>query len=247
MSIIRSIGPSLVILENVSGLLSSNRGLDFATVIREMGEGWDCAEVGWRILDSQYFGVPQRRRRLFLVAGTRVGCAESVLALSESVSWHPAPRGEARKDRTAHPRDGTSEPVAVFRKSKRAQTAQDHETWVDAGVANTLNAFDVGEARTTHAVAVDVYNHKVDGDITATVTTSTGQVGGIGPMVISPTTSVRRLTPTECERLQGFPDGWTDGQPDTARYKQLGNAVTVNVAEWIARRCAATLNNGGAE
>lgn len=47
---------------------------------------------------------------------------------------------------------------------------------------------------------------------------------------------VRRLTPTECERLQGFPDGWTDGQTDTQRYKQLGNAVAVPVAEWIGRR-----------
>ncbi|MFH1131235.1 MAG: DNA cytosine methyltransferase, partial [Pseudomonadota bacterium] len=46
----------------------------------------------------------------------------------------------------------------------------------------------------------------------------------------------RRLTPVECERLQGFPDGWTDGQSDSARYRQLGNAVTVPVVEWIAKR-----------
>jgi site-specific DNA-cytosine methylase len=45
--------------------------------------------------------------------------------------------------------------------------------------------------------------------------------------------SVRRLTPTECERLQGFPDGWTDGQADSHRYKQMGNAVAVPVVEWI--------------
>jgi DNA (cytosine-5)-methyltransferase 1 len=47
---------------------------------------------------------------------------------------------------------------------------------------------------------------------------------------------VRRLTPVECERLQGFPDDWTDGQSDTHRYKQMGNAVTVNVVEWIGKR-----------
>jgi len=51
-----------------------------------------------------------------------------------------------------------------------------------------------------------------------------------------PLIGVRRLTPTECERLQGFPDGWTSGQSDTHRYKQLGNAVSVPVAEWIGRR-----------
>ena len=47
---------------------------------------------------------------------------------------------------------------------------------------------------------------------------------------------VRRLTPTECERLQGFPDGWTDGQADSNRYKQMGNAVAVPVVEWIISR-----------
>lgn len=48
--------------------------------------------------------------------------------------------------------------------------------------------------------------------------------------------TVRRLTPVECERLQGFPDGWTEGQADSSRYKQMGNAVAVPVVEWIARR-----------
>jgi len=46
------------------------------------------------------------------------------------------------------------------------------------------------------------------------------------------------LTPTECEKLQGFPDDWTDGIPDTQRYKTLGNAVTVNIIEWIGKRIA---------
>lgn len=52
---------------------------------------------------------------------------------------------------------------------------------------------------------------------------------------------VRRLTPVECERLQGFPDNWTESQPLTQRYKQMGNAVTVNVAEWIFRRVSDTI------
>jgi site-specific DNA-cytosine methylase len=48
--------------------------------------------------------------------------------------------------------------------------------------------------------------------------------------------SVRRLTPLECERLQGFPDGWTEGHADSHRYRMLGNAVAVPVVEWILRR-----------
>ena len=54
--------------------------------------------------------------------------------------------------------------------------------------------------------------------------------------VASQAIGVRRLTPVECERLQGFPDNWTDGQADSSRYRQMGNAITVNVAEWIGHR-----------
>lgn len=59
-------------------------------------------------------------------------------------------------------------------------------------------------------------------------------LNSVGQMMVG----IRRLTPTECERLQGFPDGWTDGQSDSARYRQLGNAVAVPVVEWIMRRIA---------
>lgn len=59
---------------------------------------------------------------------------------------------------------------------------------------------------------------------------------GRGTPLVPSRAGVRRLTPTECERLQGFPDGWTAGQPDSTRYRQLGNAVSVPVAEWIGRR-----------
>lgn len=62
--------------------------------------------------------------------------------------------------------------------------------------------------------------------------------GGRMEAVVTPM-AVRRLTPLECERLQGFPDGWTEGQADSARYRQLGNAVAVPVFEWIGRRIVA--------
>jgi DNA (cytosine-5)-methyltransferase 1 len=96
----------------------------------------------------------------------------------------------------------------VYRKSRRAQSSDDAETWVDDGIANTLNTFDTGDARTTHAA-----------------------LGAYG---------VRRLTEVECERLQGFPDGWTEPAGSaSARYKAMGNAVTVNTVEWILRRLVA--------
>ena len=58
-----------------------------------------------------------------------------------------------------------------------------------------------------------------------------------------PFVGVRRLMPIECERLQGFPDGWTDGQSDSARYRQLGNAVAVPVVEWIGKRIVKAKND----
>jgi site-specific DNA-cytosine methylase len=63
-----------------------------------------------------------------------------------------------------------------------------------------------------------------------------GTGGGNVPAIFKEKMVVRRLTPTECERLQGFPDGWTDGQADSHRYKQMGNAVAVPVVQWIIER-----------
>ena len=86
------------------------------------------------------------------------------------------------------------------------------------------------------AVAVDTYNGAID-DVAQTV--RGGGKGGLstdkyGAMM--QTSQVRRLTPMECERLQGFPDGWTEGQSDSARYRQMGNAVAVPCVEWIVQR-----------
>lgn len=82
---------------------------------------------------------------------------------------------------------------------------------------------------------------RIQGDVINTLQARMGTGGNNMPMVA--TSIVRRLTPVECERLQGFPDGWTEGQSITNRYKQMGNAVTVNVAEWVFGRVSATLNS----
>ena len=238
--VVRAIMPRVVVFENVEGLLTSNRGLDFAAVLREMAEGWPCEEVGWRVLDSQCFGVPQRRRRVFIVAGASIGCAEQILALSEVGHGDTRTVLQGREEASAdasrcfagcreskvaatvdtasHDCGRSNLIVWPFRKSRRAASTEDYETWVQDGISNTLNSFENTDVRTTCAVVMD--------------------------------NDVRRLTPLESERLQGFPDGWTDvgekkPSSDTCRYKQCGNAVTVNVAEWIARRAMMFLANGG--
>jgi DNA (cytosine-5)-methyltransferase 1 len=85
-----------------------------------------------------------------------------------------------------------------------------------------------------HAVAFDTYNQTTNENTTQTIRSGAAGVDHIGAILSKAT--VRRLTPTECERLQGFPDGWTEGQVDSHRYKQLGNAVAVPVVQWIIDR-----------
>lgn len=83
------------------------------------------------------------------------------------------------------------------------------------------------------AIAFDTFNQSVS-DKSQTIKSHSANNENIGTVLEKST--VRRLTPTECERLQGFPDGWTDGQADSHRYKQMGNAVAVPVVEWIVNR-----------
>ena len=128
-----------------------------------------------------------------------------------------------------------------FNKSRRAQTNEDYETWVEGGVVPTMNAFDNGDTRATTIIFYGnrVADIRLQDDKINTLQARMGTGGNNMPMVA--TTQVRRLTPLECERLQGFPDGWTDGQVDTQRYKQMGNAVAVPVVEWIIQGITDTI------
>jgi len=136
--------------------------------------------------------------------------------------------------------------VKIVRSGERdAEGNLPAEVWAERETAPTLNLMDnTGESRAT----VIVFNpHKEDGariqgDTINTLTAMMGTGGNNVPMLTAATT-VRRLAPVECERLQGFPDNWTltsDGKPqaDSSRYKQTGNAVAVPVVQWILGRIA---------
>ena len=279
-----------VLWENVPGVLSSNDGRDFGAFIgglAELGYGY-C----WRVLDAQYFGLAQRRKRVFVV-----GClgdwrhAAAVLFEPTSLRGDSAPGREAR-ERTARTLTGGSgkrgrsgdngcgqgaELVAdtadnlVAYGGNRQSGPVDIATAVNAhggphgrldfetetfvvpplvsrssrGGAQTLSA---GHNTDGHSVAV-AFHQNQRAEITTNDTTGALNSGGGKPGQGYPAaqigSAVRRLTPTECERLQGYPDGWTDvawrGKPaaDGPRYKALGNAFAVPVVRWIARRIAA--------
>jgi DNA (cytosine-5)-methyltransferase 1 len=124
----------------------------------------------------------------------------------------------------------------------------DDETWVEGDHANTLNRFDVGDTRTTHIVVkaetFSVYPECGNGaDITAArveCSPALTKVKSERGVHVAEQMSVRRLTPVECERLMGLPDGWTapDGvkAPDSKRYAACGDAIVTTVAFWIADR-----------
>jgi DNA (cytosine-5)-methyltransferase 1 len=267
--------PRWIVWENVPGVLSSNGGRDFGTFLGALGElGYGFA---YRVLDAQWFGVAQRRRRVFVV-----GCLgdwqrpAQVLFERESVRRDTAPsreKGEATTGGTARCFAGSSEStvaatlettshdysradgfnmVAHYRKSRRAQNVSDFETWVEDDATNTLNCFDIGDIRSTDVVAQPMeYVGGVDYENNAhTMEEPTGPLlkgsptGGGRPLpAIATAMQVRRLTPVECERLQGFPDGYTnipwrkkDESPDGPRYKALGNSMAVPVMRWIGER-----------
>ena len=220
-----------VILENVAGLLSSNDGRDMETVVAALVErGYGIA---YRVLDSQYFGVPQRRRRVFIVGslGDDGRTPAEILAIAEGSERYSGSRKQTREDLASTTTTSAREDYAgnfelwdfpnrsispclnsrragdtlTYSKARRAQNADDYETWEEGRVAPTLNVFEnTNDTRAT--------------------------------IMIRDETTIRRITPIECERLQGFPDDWTKGHSDSQRYKQMGNAVTVPVAQWIIRR-----------
>ena len=232
--------PRWLVWENVPGVLSSNRGRDFGTFLAALGQiGYGFA---YRVLDAQYFGVAQRRRRVFVVG--YLGDwrrAAAVLFERESLSGHPAPSRETREEvaqclttRTGSAYDPTTETLPI---AFGAQNSASQGDSVSAQVTPTL------DKSKTPAVAVDVYNQTIDGQTAATLTKACGGVNSSGPKVMQ--SSVRRLTPTECERLQGFPDNYTqiawrnkpaEDCPDGPRYKAMGNSMAVPVMRWIGER-----------
>ena len=139
-------------------------------------------------------------------------------------------------------RAGTKQSTGVvvpqaFRKSKRAASDTDDETRVDDGGANTLNVFDVGDTRTTHAIVEPTLAPSLTASNDPSRSPQSSEVTQQVAAINSAGYGVRRLTPVECERLQSFPDGWTEpAVSDSARYKAMGNAVTVNVVRWILGR-----------
>jgi DNA (cytosine-5)-methyltransferase 1 len=241
-----------LVWENVPGVLSSNGGRDFGSILGGLAElGYGFA---YRVLDAQYFGVAQRRRRVFVVG--YLGDwrrAAAVLFERESLRGDTAPRRKTG-ERVADPI------TACFAKHGGASAGKDSqlhgrldfesETFVTHSLrADGFDASEDGTGRGTPLVPVQaVALRGREGGATAElsdVPSALRASGGGGDKAhVLAASMVRRLTPRECERLQGFPDDYTlipyrNGMAaDGPRYKALGNSMAVPVMAWIGRRIA---------
>jgi len=195
------------------------------TILRNTGAGGETQNPAWVIEPAVYESHPQDSR------------------ITGPVDQSPTVVAKWAKSAT-----DTTLVQQAFRKSRRAQSTDDFETWVDDGVANTVNCFDQGDIRTTHAVAVQdpmAFSWQGRGDMRGAIPRPTAQLQRCQIEAVLTPMAVRRLTPVECERLQGFPDGWTDikpggkDTPDSPRYKALGNSMAVPVMRWIGERIEA--------
>lgn len=241
--------PCVLIWENVPGVLSTKDnafGHLLAGLAQEheplqpprgkwahAGYVHSARTISWRVLDAQYFGVPQRRKRVFLVASARNRSVAQILIEQKSVSGHSTSSGE------------TGENITGFIETSFAQ-------YRPSNVAGTLKASGVvlGGGSETFVI-----HGTQDPNISQNVAHCLGRNGGqenvlfeikgVEALRIAHKGVVRKLTPIECERLQGFPDDWTkvpyrnkqlDQCPDSPRYKAIGNSMAVPVMRWIGQR-----------
>ena len=306
--------PSIIFWENVPGVLSTKdnafgcfiselAGTD-TTLISPTGR-WSNAgcvfgkkrTVAWRVLDAQYFGVAQRRKRVFVVASSRKDfSAAEVLLEFKGLRRDTAPLRESRQTVTPSVTGGSrissaerGDLVTMAHGQAGAEIGFDraptltcnHEAPIAAyaipihdqatrfsgkrgdkqdGKGNGLGVGLPGEPCNTltkadkHAVAYPIAFHPTQDPISSddgtTHAMGCGSSGGQASIAVAHHMAVRRLTAVECERLQGFPDGYTAipwrnkaaaDCPDGPRYKALGNSWAVPVVRWIGERIAESL------
>ena len=233
--------PRWVVWENVPGVLSVDGGRAFGSILgalEELGYGW-----AYRTLDAQWFGVAQRRRRVFVVG--HLGDwrrAAAVLFERESVRGDP-PTREAPREAAA---------------SVAGRGAAGASWWDGGQLSQTLDAvLSKGQTmpeKNRFPAVLEPVAHTSDGVVADPITTTEGKSWtNEGNMFrlrncVQQPMAVRRLTPRECERLQGFPDDYTlipwrrkpaEDCPDGPRYRALGNSMAVPVMRWIGERIEA--------
>ncbi len=188
--IIEQVRPRFLLLENVPGLLSQERGETFTVVLSILDDL--RYDLQWQVLNSKHFGVPQNRQRVFIIGHLR---------------------GTTRPDVFPITSPG-QEPVGARVDEADQQATKPTRMSVNNPYHQHYRVYD------TNAVSPTILSRRAP--------------------FIKTQSQVRKLTPVECERLQGFPDGWTEGISNIQRHMAIGNAVTVPVVEHIATKLITT-------
>ena len=312
--------PTFIVWENVPGAFSSNKGEDFREVIKEIAKIWDGNasvsippkrkwkpagallgdgfSLAWRVLDAQYWGVPQRRKRIFLVADFRGGRAGEILFKRKSLSGNFEEGGAEGKAAAENTEKGVGAAgfsgqagagAGISYEEELAPTLlamQNMHVFGYTKTAGTLCASGAGLSRPSgQANEVDfcicIQGNVADREVRMngrgfsengrmyTLTAADRHCvyygfqgfGQYKETVISKTlqacddvttgdllengSKIRRLTPLECCRLQGFPDTWEDGVSgsDSARYKMWGNGVALPCVLYVMEGIAEVMRN----
>lgn len=189
--------PGAFLLENVKGILNHDKGKTFSVIVstlRSLGY-----RIEWMVLNSQFFGVPQRRERTFIIGHLGKETTQKILSFKDRSKTN----NEASKSF-----DGINTLTAIGYSKIGGQDDYISGKRTLRKVVNSIDA--------NYFKSID--NH------------------GQRTFVKESDVSARKLTPLECERLQGFPDNWTDTLSDSQRYKTLGNAVTVPVIKSLVNK-----------
>lgn len=266
-NLVDHIRPRWIVWENVPGVLSSGEGRDFAEFLSTLdGYGYGLA---WRILDAQYFGVPQRRRRVLLVGYLGdVRRPASVLIDTQGRRRDTAPGGTEGRTSPGVGK-GTGASVYNFHQHDSRITKSDGiidtvtGLWGTGGNNTPLCLMDQGgdvmqtEYGKTGTLRASEHQHNPivfnraltsryrSSNLAATLLGDHHDSGLVNLIPGAMDGLLRRITPVEAERLQGFPDNWTlvpyrcraaERCPDSPRYKAIGNSMAVPVMRWLGRR-----------
>lgn len=221
--------PKFAIFENVKGLLNHDGGKTYETMLRTLDElGYNAQ---WGILNTKFHGLPQNRERVYIVANLRERSSTKILF----------ERGNDSADKVERTENGI---IGQFY-NRKGKTHQDLGVISSEGHSPALLATTHKNPRIVKIGDIDGLNTQYSRvyDSKGVSTTINAQGGGLGAKtgLYNAGDKVRRLTPKECFRLQGFKDemvelGYKLGISDTQLYKMAGNAVSVPVVEWVAQR-----------
>ena len=246
--------PRYIIWENVPGAFSSNKGDDFRAVLEEITEAeipvpksgrWATAgmvrgngrEVAWRCLDSQYWGVPQRRNRIFLVCDFRGECAAEILFEPKSLRRNPKTIRQEENQRYGD--NSSSSAIGSWWNGGNVSQTLDHVLYKKQAMpeknrfpAVLVPAWEKCKMCDDYICNIHHGQHVHECECSEIDVWREADLYPYEPCVL------RFITPVEGERLMGLPDNWTAQGSDTARYKAIGNSMAVPCAEWIMSRIA---------